>query len=105
MKLLTCFGLLAVLAGVSPAAMHILPTPHYFEPLNRRIPGPFRIVAEQSHAKLRIAAEMIAHELPASLVITGSRMLSGIRALASVSERTGVVAPCSVLVMRGAKQA
>lgn len=57
-------ALLALLAGVSPAATHILPTPHYFEPLNRRIPGPFRIVAEQPHPKLRLAAEMIGRELP-----------------------------------------
>jgi hypothetical protein len=27
-------------------------------------------------------------------------MLTGIRALASVSERTGIVSPCSVLVLR-----
>jgi nucleotide-binding universal stress UspA family protein len=52
------------------------------------------------HAPSRIAE--VALELPASLVITGSRLLSGVRALSSVSERTGVVAPCSVLVMRRA---
>jgi nucleotide-binding universal stress UspA family protein len=52
------------------------------------------------HAPSRIAE--VALELPASLVITGSRMLTGVRALGSVSERTGVVAPCSVLVMRRA---
>jgi hypothetical protein len=40
-------------------------------------------------------------ELPASLAVTGSRMLTGIPALGGVSERTAVVAPCSVLVMRG----
>jgi nucleotide-binding universal stress UspA family protein len=50
------------------------------------------------HAPSRIAE--VALELPASLVITGSRLLSGVRALGSISERTGVVAPCSVLVMR-----
>jgi nucleotide-binding universal stress UspA family protein len=50
------------------------------------------------HAPSRIAE--VALELPASLVITGSRMLTGIRALASVSERTGIVSPCSVLVLR-----
>ena len=38
MKHLPCIGLLVLLTGVSPAATHILPTPHYFEPLNRRIP-------------------------------------------------------------------
>ena len=53
----------------------------------------------EGHAPSRIAE--VAYDLPASLVITGSRLLSGIRALGSVSERTGVVAPCSVLVMRG----
>jgi nucleotide-binding universal stress UspA family protein len=52
------------------------------------------------HAPSRIAE--VALELPASLVITGSRLLTGVRALNSVSERTGVVAPCSVLVMRRA---
>ena len=52
------------------------------------------------HAPSRIAE--IALELPASLVITGSRMLTGVRAIGSVSERTGVVSPCSVLVLRRA---
>jgi nucleotide-binding universal stress UspA family protein len=52
------------------------------------------------HAPSRIAE--VALELPASLVITGSRLLTGVRALGSVSQRTGVVAPCSVLVMRRA---
>ena len=42
-----------------------------------------------------------AHSLPASLIVTGSRMLSGIRSLGSVSERVGQMATCSVLVMRG----
>jgi nucleotide-binding universal stress UspA family protein len=50
------------------------------------------------HAPSRIAE--VALELPAALVVTGSRMLTGVRAINSVSERTGVVAPCSVLVMR-----
>jgi nucleotide-binding universal stress UspA family protein len=50
------------------------------------------------HAPSRIAE--VALEPPASLVITGSRLLTGTRSIASVSERTGVVAPCSVLVMR-----
>jgi nucleotide-binding universal stress UspA family protein len=40
--------------------------------------------------------------LHTSLVITGSRGLTGIRALGSVSERIGTLAPCSVLVMRSA---
>jgi nucleotide-binding universal stress UspA family protein len=42
-----------------------------------------------------------AHRLPVSLVVTGSRMLTGIRSLGSVSERVGQMAPCSVLVLRG----
>jgi nucleotide-binding universal stress UspA family protein len=42
-----------------------------------------------------------ARELPASLIVTGSRMLTGIGALRSVSERVGQMAPCSVLVLRG----
>ena len=37
MKHPPCIALLALVAGVSPAATHILPTPHYFEALNRRI--------------------------------------------------------------------
>ena len=41
-----------------------------------------------------------ATELGATLVVLGSRGLSGVRALASVSERVGVAAPCSVLVLR-----
>ncbi|HEX6026976.1 MAG TPA: universal stress protein [Solirubrobacter sp.] len=52
----------------------------------------------EGHAPSRIAE--VALELRASLVITGSRMLTGVRAMASVSERVGVVAPCSVLVLR-----
>ncbi len=42
-----------------------------------------------------------ARELPVSLIVIGSRMLTGVRALGSVSERLGQVAPCSVLVLRG----
>ena len=58
------------------------------------------VVELEGHAPSRIAD--VAREVGASLVITGSRRLSGVRALASVSERTGVIAPCSVLVIRGA---
>jgi nucleotide-binding universal stress UspA family protein len=43
----------------------------------------------------------LAAELPVSLIITGSRMLTGLHALASVSARAGTTAPCSVLVLRG----
>lgn len=41
-----------------------------------------------------------AAELGATLLVLGSRGLSGVRALASVSERVGAGAPCSVLVVR-----
>ena len=41
-----------------------------------------------------------ATELGATLVVVGSRGLSGMRALSSVSERVGAAAPCSVLVLR-----
>ena len=46
-----------------------------------------------------------ARELGASLVVTGSRGLTGIAALRSVSERVGEHAPCSVLVARPAAAA
>jgi nucleotide-binding universal stress UspA family protein len=52
--------------------------------------------AGKPHAAIARAAE----EIGASLVITGSRGLSGIAALRSVSERVGEFAPCSVLVAR-----
>lgn len=41
-----------------------------------------------------------ATELGATLVVLGSRGLSRVRALSSVSERVGAAAPCSVLVLR-----
>jgi nucleotide-binding universal stress UspA family protein len=41
-----------------------------------------------------------ASELGATLLVLGSRGLSGVRALASVGERVGAGAPCSVLVVR-----
>jgi nucleotide-binding universal stress UspA family protein len=43
-----------------------------------------------------------ARDFNASLVITGSRGLSGASALRSVSERIVHAAPCSVLVLRSA---
>jgi nucleotide-binding universal stress UspA family protein len=43
-----------------------------------------------------------ATRLEVSLVVTGSRGLRGVRALASVSERVATRAPCSVLVARPA---
>jgi nucleotide-binding universal stress UspA family protein len=58
-------------------------------------------VAEaDGHTASRLAE--LAANLHTSLIVTGSRELTGIRALGSVSERTGAIAPCSVLVMRGA---
>jgi nucleotide-binding universal stress UspA family protein len=42
----------------------------------------------------------VADELEATLLVLGSRSLSGLRALASVSERVGARARCPVLVMR-----
>jgi nucleotide-binding universal stress UspA family protein len=41
-----------------------------------------------------------AEELGASLVVMGSRGLTGVHALTSVSERVAHAAPCSVLIMR-----
>jgi nucleotide-binding universal stress UspA family protein len=41
-----------------------------------------------------------ATEIGATLVVLASRGLAGVRALASVSERVGAAAPCSVLVLR-----
>ncbi len=42
-----------------------------------------------------------ARALPATLIVTGSRMLTGIRSLRSVTERVGEITPCSMLVVRG----
>ena len=41
-----------------------------------------------------------ARDFEASLVVTGSRGLSGVAALKSASERIAHAAPCSVLVIR-----
>jgi nucleotide-binding universal stress UspA family protein len=57
----------------------------------------------EGHTPARIAD--VARDVPASLVITGSRLLTGFHALASVSQRTAVAAPCSVLVLRSARYA
>jgi nucleotide-binding universal stress UspA family protein len=48
------------------------------------------------------AVDAAAVAVGASLIVTGSRGLKGIRALHSVSERIAHTAPCSVLVVRGA---
>ena len=53
------------------------------------------------HTAIAEAAE----EFGASLVVTGSRGLTGLAALRSVSERVGESAPCSVLVARSAAAA
>lgn len=41
-----------------------------------------------------------AEELEATLLVLGSRGLTGLRALASVSERVGATAPCPVLIVK-----
>ena len=46
------------------------------------------------------AAAAAARDFEASLVVAGSRGLSGVAALRSVSERLAHEAPCSVLVLR-----
>jgi nucleotide-binding universal stress UspA family protein len=45
-----------------------------------------------------------ARDFNAALVITGSRRLTGLPALRSVSERIAHDAPCSVLVVRSAPE-
>ena len=55
-------------------------------------------VGREAHRRL---VEEAARE-HASLIIVGSRALSGVRALASTSERVAHEAPCSVLVLRPA---
>jgi nucleotide-binding universal stress UspA family protein len=45
-----------------------------------------------------------ARDFDAALVITGSRRLTGLPALRSVSERIAHAAPCSVLVVRSARE-
>jgi nucleotide-binding universal stress UspA family protein len=52
------------------------------------------------HGPARKAVAAAADELGASLVVTGSRGLTGVKALRSVSERIAHAAPCSVLVVR-----
>ncbi len=61
------------------------------EPVVRTLPG--------RPADTIVAA---AADYSASLLVLGSRALSGVRALGSVSERVGAAARCSVLVMRPA---
>ena len=60
------------------------------EPVTLEAPGPpHRAVARA------------AREFEAALVVTGSRGLTGVSAVRSVSERIAYAAPCSVLVVRG----
>jgi nucleotide-binding universal stress UspA family protein len=56
------------------------------------------VVTVPGHGPAPIVA--IARELEASLLVLASRGLTGVRAVASVSERVGAAAPCSVLVVR-----
>ena len=51
------------------------------------------------------AVATAARDFEASLVVTGSRGLTGVAALRSVSERIAHIAPCSVLVVRSAPRA
>ncbi len=78
--------------------------------VRRRLAEQQALLAERTGAEPSIlelpgsAPDVIAETaraLPATLIVTGSRMLTGIRALRSVSERVGQIAPCSVLVVRG----
>jgi nucleotide-binding universal stress UspA family protein len=56
------------------------------------------VITVRGHGPDPIVA--IAQELEATLIVVGSRGLAGVRALASVSERVGGAAACSVLVIR-----
>ena len=56
------------------------------------------VVGVKGHAPDAVVAA--ARELDASLLVLGSRSLTGLRAFASVSERVGARASCPVLVMR-----
>jgi nucleotide-binding universal stress UspA family protein len=58
------------------------------------------ILDENGAAHRAVAAAAVTIE--ASVVVTGSRGLTGLQALHSVSERIARTAPCSVLVVRGA---
>jgi nucleotide-binding universal stress UspA family protein len=57
------------------------------------------ILDETGAAHRAVASAAVA--IGASLVVTGSRWLTGVEALHSVSERIAHTAPCSVLVVRG----
>jgi nucleotide-binding universal stress UspA family protein len=56
------------------------------------------VVVVRGHGAEPIVAT--AEELEATLLVLGSRGLTGARALASVSERVGAAAPCPVLVVK-----
>lgn len=58
------------------------------------------VIQVKGHVPERLAG--IALDLRASLLVAGSRLLTGFPSLASVSERVGAIAPCSVLVVRRA---
>jgi nucleotide-binding universal stress UspA family protein len=57
------------------------------------------VLDETGPAHRAVAAAAVA--IGASVVVTGSRGLTGVEALHSVSERIARTAPCSVLVVRG----
>jgi nucleotide-binding universal stress UspA family protein len=60
------------------------------------------LILDESGAAHRAVAAAAA-SIGASLVVTGSRGLTGAQALHSVSERIARTAPCSVLVARGVR--
>jgi nucleotide-binding universal stress UspA family protein len=62
------------------------------------------VILDEPVSPHRIVAAA-ADDMSASLVVTGSRGLSGVSALRSVSERIAHAAPCSVLVVRPAPAA
>lgn len=74
--------------GVAEEAVSIIES-HGREPLLETADGP-------AHRRIVEVAEKV----DASLVLVGSRGLTGLRALGSVSERVAHRAPCSVLVAR-----
>jgi hypothetical protein len=61
-------AILAVTAAAAMAAPQILPTPRYFEPLQREVRSPFSVQVAQSHPKMQLAAEFLKRELRAGEV-------------------------------------
>jgi Glycosyl hydrolase family 20, domain 2 len=57
-------ALIVLMTGTVWGAPDILPTPHYMEPLNRQIPGPFSVQVAQASSKADLAADMLRKQLP-----------------------------------------